>query len=245
MRVLVTRPEPAADRTAALVRSLGMEPVLLPVSRAVLDPEAIRPALAGRWSAVAVTSANAVRALAGVEGAAEAFGRLTLFAVGDRTGAEARSAGFPEVRAGSGTGRELVGLVAAELGERNLSQPLLYCAGETRSPDFEQGMTAAGIPYRTVVCYRMEEVAYTGEELARVIPSGGVDVVLLYSRESARRFFRLLSRHRTAPALGARAILCMSAQVADAVPEPLRPMTEIAAKPDEEALLEMLATVQT
>jgi uroporphyrinogen-III synthase len=222
-----------------------MEPVLLPVSRAVLDPEAIRPALARRWKAVAVTSTNAVRALAGLPGAVEAFALLTFFVVGERTAAEAISAGFPKVRTGTGTGRELAGLVATEFEDGKASGPLLYCAGEPRSPDFEQGMTAARIPYEAVVCYRMEKVVYTDEEFARVIPSGGVDVVLLYSRESAERFFRLLSRYRAASVFAVRVILCLSAQVAEAVPEPFRPMVEVAAKPDEKALLEILATVQT
>lgn len=241
MRVLVTRPEPAASRTAERVRALGIEPVLLPVSRTKLEPEAIAPALSRPWSGVAVTSANAIRALSAANGAVEALAHLPVFAVGERTGKAAVSAGFSGVRTGSGRGRDLVAKVVGEISGRAGLAPLLYCAGEPRSGAFERGLAAAGIPYETVVCYRMEGTHHSPEELARISRAGAIDVVLLYSRESATRFFSLLSGSR----LEVRAILCLSAHVASAVPDEFRPVVTIAAEPNEDALLEKLATVQT
>ena len=58
-RVLVTRPQPSASRTAGLLEARGFQPILLPLTETVaLTVEAN----AGNAIAVAVTSANAVRA---------------------------------------------------------------------------------------------------------------------------------------------------------------------------------------
>ena len=60
MRVLVTRPEPGASRTAVKLRAMGFEPVLLPLSET--KPLAIpRDPIPESAVAVAITSANAIR----------------------------------------------------------------------------------------------------------------------------------------------------------------------------------------
>lgn len=238
MRVLVTRPEPAASRTAARVRALGMEPVLLPVSKTRLDPAALERVRDRSWSAIAVTSANAIAALAAKKGVVGVWRDLPFFAVGTRTGEAARAAGFADVRTGSGRGRDLASAVAAGLG----GGLLLYCAGEPRSPEFEAGLVAAGIGFETVVCYRMEAVAHSAEAVTAAAATS--DVILLYSRESASRFFRLLPEAGSAT-LAARAILCISDAVAGVVPETFRPIVRVSSEPNEEGILEILATVQT
>ncbi|TIM00109.1 MAG: uroporphyrinogen-III synthase, partial [Mesorhizobium sp.] len=59
-RVLVTRPEPGASRTAQRLEDLGFKPILLQLTETVALPvDADR--VAANAAAVAVTSANAVR----------------------------------------------------------------------------------------------------------------------------------------------------------------------------------------
>ncbi len=61
MRVLVTRPEPDGERTAAKLRARGCEVMLAPLLRV----ETVDADLDGAWHVVALTSVNAVRAIAG------------------------------------------------------------------------------------------------------------------------------------------------------------------------------------
>ena len=67
LRVLVTRPQPGADRTAARLQEAGFEPIVLPLSEIVAVAPALPASLPG---AVAISSANAVRLLTewGIDG---------------------------------------------------------------------------------------------------------------------------------------------------------------------------------
>lgn len=94
--ILVVRPEPGASATAARARDLGLEAVVAPVF-------AVRPlpwtVPAGRFDAVAMTSAQAARL--GGPGLRELFD-LPLWAVGDATAEAARDAGWRDVRVSGG-----------------------------------------------------------------------------------------------------------------------------------------------
>ena len=90
MKLLILRPEPGASETAARAKAIGLEPVVAPLFEiiGVAGP----PVEPGRFEAVLLTSANGARhAPAGLT-------VLPCFAVGERTAAAARSAGFGEVR---------------------------------------------------------------------------------------------------------------------------------------------------
>jgi uroporphyrinogen-III synthase len=217
-----------------------MEPVLLPVSRCRLDAGAVEKALGRPWSGVAVTSGQAVRALIAAHGAVEALDRLPVFAVGNRTAEAARTAGFHDLRVGPGRGDGLAAIVAAAVA-KSASAPLLYCAGDPRAPEFEAQLDTAGVRYETVVCYHMEAVAYRSDELDRVFSADCPPVVLLYSRETAVRFFRLAAGYDLRPTM----VLCLSRNVAEAVPDRFAGLAATAREATEEALLEKLATVQT
>ncbi|TIW37543.1 MAG: uroporphyrinogen-III synthase, partial [Mesorhizobium sp.] len=60
VRVLVTRPEPGASRTAQRLLDQGFQPILLPLTETVALP-VDADGVANNAVAVAVTSANAVR----------------------------------------------------------------------------------------------------------------------------------------------------------------------------------------
>src|SRR6187401_1090387 len=97
MAVLVTRPHPDDEATAAILRSRGFEVLLAPVLR--FEPVAFHDDLDARYGAVIVTSANALR---GIELKGHRLLELPLFAVGEHTASAARHAGFTHVMAGSG-----------------------------------------------------------------------------------------------------------------------------------------------
>src|ERR1700732_604270 len=99
MAVLVTRPEPDDEATAASLRARGFELLRTPLRR--LEPVAFQDDTDAAYGAVIVTSANALR---GIEPHLEnsRLLALPLFAVGERTADAARRAGFENVISANG-----------------------------------------------------------------------------------------------------------------------------------------------
>lgn len=239
-RVLILRAEPAAGRTAASVAALGFEPVVLPVSETRFDRQGLAAVEAGTWSGVAFTSANAVRALASRPALAARLAGLPCYAVGERTAALARDAGFTEVAAGAGDGGALASLIAGRF-RPQASRPLLYCAGAPRSAIFEEGLRAADVPFEAVVCYRTVALDVPPDVLRRVISPDGLAAILLYSREQARMFFRLVDKAGLTEALAARSIVCLSKAAAEGVPARFGALVAVAEEATEKCLIAMLS----
>ena len=91
MAVLVTRPQPDDEATAAALRGRGFEALLAPMLR--FEPVAFHDDTDASHGAVIVTSANALRGIA-PHLAGSRLLQLPLFAVGEHTAAAARRAGM-------------------------------------------------------------------------------------------------------------------------------------------------------
>jgi uroporphyrinogen-III synthase len=153
VKVLILRPQPGADETAARARALGLDPVVAPLF--TIRPLAWTPPHPAAFHAVMLTSANAAR-LAG--GGMTPFLGLPCYAVGERTADAAREAGFSDVRTGPGDGEALLRLIAAEGGGRAfhpcgrehrafdgvLSVPVYAADAVERLPDTAAGAIAEG-----------------------------------------------------------------------------------------------------
>ncbi len=234
MRVLVTRPETSAATTAERLKRMGHDPVLLPLSEAVHHPQAAADALALPHSALIVTSAEALRALANIGFSSEID--LALFAVGEKTATAAKAAGFRNIHIGSGDGTGLADLIASTLDKPDL--PLLYLAGRPRAGSLENRLEELGLPVRVAEIYDMIPLGYPPEEIYERLHTRPPQAVLLYSRENAVRFFEIVERH--ALSFAETKILCISERTADAVPAAFRAHIRIAESPDENALLALL-----
>ena len=237
MRVLVLRPEPAAARTAATLAALGHEAVSLPLSKAEHDLKATRKALGEPHAAIAVTSAEMAHLF-------ETLGDIppaTVFAVGPATAEAMRKAGFSTVLAAGGDGESLAALIAAYRRENGMpADPILYLAGNPRAPGFETRLGQAGIPFRTVEAYRMVPIVAPKAAIETALLHPVPDAVLLYSRESALAFFALAPLGDVPERFRSTRLLCMSRNVAAAVPQRFAAQVSIASAPDEESLLALL-----
>src|SRR5579872_1922895 len=112
VRLVVTRPQPGADRTAAALRARGHAVLVAPLLRieAIIDAEIA----AGPFAAILATSANAAAAIARHKRFAE-LRALPVFAVGDHSAQAMRAVGFADGSAAHGDLHGLADLVAAEL----------------------------------------------------------------------------------------------------------------------------------
>ena len=228
MRIVVTRPQADGQRTAAALEALGHEVLVAPLMR--IEPVAVD--LAGSWSAIVITSANALQAV-GV--AADRVKSLPVFAVGERSAEAARQAGFAEVSSANGDIKDLVRLVATRVAGAKV--PLLYLAGEDRAGDFVGQLAAHGIDAEMKVVYRAVAEVFP-PVLAAALEAGDVDAVLHFSRRSAELFIEGARASGVAgPAEDVRH-LCLSSQVA----EPLAGASRIAVadRPEEAALIALL-----
>lgn len=228
MRVVVTRPQADSERTAVALEALGHEVLVAPLMR--IEPVAVD--LAGTWSAIVITSANALQAVPATAGGVKP---LPVFAVGDRSAEAARRAGFAEVSSANGDIKGLVRLVAARA--VGAKAPLLYLAGEDRAGDLVAQLAARGIEAEMKVVYRIVAEVFP-PVLAAALESGDVDAVLHFSRRSAELFVEgARSSGVAGPAEDVRH-LCLSSQVA----EPLAGASRIAvaARPEEAGLIALL-----
>jgi uroporphyrinogen-III synthase len=233
MRLLVTRPEPDNQRTAAALRALGHEVLLAPLLRieAVADADLGPPP----WSAVLLTSANGARAAARHPRHGE-LRALPVLTVGPGSAEAARAAGFADVTSAGGDGRDLARLAAQRFGGARV--PLLYLAGEDRARDLAGELAAHGLSVRTIVVYRAAAATAFPPEVRAALEQGRIEGVLHFSRRSVDSYLacarELIGRALTP------AHYCLSARAA----EPLRAAgaaaVRVAAQPDEARLLALV-----
>lgn len=233
MRVVVTRPEADAERTASALRTRAHEVMVAPLMRV----EPVVADLDGSWGAVVITSANASAAIAG-NAARDALIKLPLFAVGARSAEAAGAAGFSDVTSAGGDVRDLVRVIAEH--HAGQSAPLLYLAGEDRAADLIGELAVHGIEAEMRIVYRAVTAPFP-DGLIEALKGGEIDAVLHYSRRSAENYLAgakaagivqeaLKVRHVClAPAAAAPLVAAGATSVA------------IASHPDEAALFELLA----
>ncbi len=232
MRVLLTRPEPDAERTAAALRILGHDVVAVSLLNVEFLPDVALGA--GPWAAILVTSANAARAIA-LHPRYRDLCALPVFTVGERTAQAMRSAGFGDVTSADGNVGHLARLVAARL---KPGGELLYLTGAERSGDLAAALP--GFTVRTAVIYSAVAVDTLPRAAAEALQSG-VEAVLHFSRRSAETYVRAAHAAGLArTALGGPIHCCLSAQVAEPLREAGAADIRIASQPNETALLALL-----
>jgi uroporphyrinogen-III synthase len=232
MRVVVTRPQADAERTAGALIARGHDVFLAPL----MQVEPIAADLSGTWSAVAITSANAPAAIA-ANPARGALIKTPLYAVGQRSAEAARAAGFADVTAAGGDVRDLVRLIASRRAEAKA--PLLYLAGEDRAADLTAELDARGIAVEMRVVYRAVTAPFPPELIA-ALEAGDVQAVLHFSRRSADNFVAGARAAGIAtPALAVRHF-CLSEQVAAPLREAGAKRIAVAPHTQEVALIELL-----
>lgn len=232
MRVLVTRPEPDGERTAAALRARGCEAMLSPLLRV----EPVAAELGDGWDALALTSANAARALAG-HPRLTSLRALPLYAVGDRSAEAARAQGFTHVTSADGNAGDLVRLMTAQLRPGAL---VLYLAGEDRAADLAGDLAAAGIEVQLRVVYRAVAVPQFTAEVCAALAAGRLDGVLHFSRRTAAIYVECAAQAGlSVPAL-APVQYCLSRQVAEPLAAAGAQAIRVAARPAEAALIELV-----
>jgi uroporphyrinogen-III synthase len=233
VRILLTRPQADAERTAAALRAHGHDVIVTPL----LELELLHDAElgAGPWAALLVTSANAVRAFAGHKRRDELRGSK-VFTVGDRTAQAMRDCGFADVISAAGNVNDLAALIAVRL---RPPARLLYLAGEERSGDLAGLLRGKNFVIDTVLVYRAVAVGALPHAAAAAL-AAGLDGVFHFSRRSAEAYLDAAGRSGLLQdALAKPVHYCLSGRIAEPLKEAGATNIRIAARPDEAALIEL------
>jgi uroporphyrinogen-III synthase len=239
MAVLVTRPYPDNEATAARLRARGLEVLLAPMLR--FEPMAFHDEPDARYDAVVVTSSNALRALA-PQLAETRLLHLPLFAVGEQTAATARAMGFGKVVSGGGDALALQDRLIESVRARQLKKTsrLLYLAGAELSRDLAGELGRRGFRVETRTTYRMVAIPTLPRDACEAFATGGLVAVLHYSRRSAAAFVEAVRTEGIEISALAVAQCCLSANVGTVLREAGAMQVMASATPDENALFEVL-----
>jgi len=227
--VLVTRPQPGADETAARLTGMGYRPVLAPMLTVVPNPvtTTITP------QAVLVTSGNALPALPAP------LAGVPLLAVGDATAARARNAGFTSVHS---AGRDAAALaaLAARLCQP-AGAPLLLAAGQGQGQPLAAELRRLGFRVVRRVAYAARPVSALPDAARATLAAGSLRAALFFSPLTARVFMNALQRDSAAPTVAGIEALAIS----PATEVVLRPLPwlriRVASSPTQDELLTLLS----
>ncbi|MER8424004.1 uroporphyrinogen-III synthase [Mesorhizobium sp. M1403] len=233
LRVLVTRPEPGASRTARRLADAGFQPILLPLTETVaLAVDA--GAVADGAAAVAVTSANALRHAP--KEVIAALAGLPCHTVGRKTAEAARAAGFLSVSEGPGNAEALAdGFAGGYAG-----QTIVYLCGRVRFPVFEERLQAAGFQVRAVETYDTVVLDYSDEAVLARLSAQPVEAVLLYSAKAATAMQALAGRPALRGLFQETRFFVLSRRIVAVLGDVAGERIRIAPEPSEDALLGLL-----
>jgi uroporphyrinogen-III synthase len=230
--LLITRPEPDASHSAAHLLAMSLTPIKMPLLERV-KVEADLPGPEG-FAAIAITSANAVRALAEA-GEVNRFTHLPVYAVGLQTSSEAQLHGFKNI---AHVDRNLAGL-ADHLAHTQVGGPIFYPCGIHLSGDLGRTLAPFGVNVVTCPIYDMVRVGSVPEVVLEEIENGGVDGCLVYSRRTAAAFVALVGSKISPEAHKKIAMLCFSEKVAEPLIEGRFVRILLSERPDEEAMMSL------
>ena len=163
LRVLVTRIQKAAEKTARALHESDHEPVLLPLFELV---DTANPAPVGSYDGYVFTSGNAIEILK-LRGWTTPDTNCVAYCVGDETALAAKTLGFSSVSSANGNAQDLANLI----GERLHCKPakLLYFAGIRRSSDLSAALNNPSITLDLAEIYKIERV-FPNRESKRSAP---------------------------------------------------------------------------
>ena len=227
----MTRPQPDADRFAAALAEVGVDARVAPLMTVEIDRTAT-PDLSG-CAAIAVTSANGVRALARLTGDR----RLPVWAVGPASATEATAQGFAVAGVGGGNVESL----ADAMGNALAADGRVYhAAGADVAGDLAKLLAKRGIACTREVLYRAEIPDVLPPDIAAALANGDVDGAVFFSPRSASSFVRLVRDAGQAAACAGLTAYALSPAVAAACGTIAWRRVREARAPTQEALIDII-----
>jgi uroporphyrinogen-III synthase len=234
-RVLVTRPQPGADKTASRLSALGYDPIVMPLTETVSLPHVLPKEVP---ELILATSPQAFRHLS--PSLADAFKEIPLRVTGKATATAARERGFLNVKETGGDAARLLASLGTTL------QPgtcVLYLAGHVRRPELEAFLAKREAAVSTLEVYDTVTVSYSTDKIFEILTGAQGDAVLLTSVNCALRLGELDATREGGYISENTVIICLSERISEAARSRFPNLIAVAAMPTEDALLDCLSSV--
>jgi uroporphyrinogen-III synthase len=223
LRLIITRPEEDAIPLQRKLEAMGHNSAIVPLIEIVPYTDVSIPEKS--YQAICVTSANGLRSAS----LPDRLKHLPIFTLGPHSAAQARLAGFADIRMGGGNVEGLTQFITENLPSNQ--GPLLYLSGKETSGDLEGQLQARGYSVDRIIAYDAKPASPDLEPHLK-----NADAVLLYSPRSALLWTALMQTQGIS-ASGLKH-LCLSANVASKLPAGVS--TEIAKTATEDGMLALL-----
>jgi uroporphyrinogen-III synthase len=228
MRILVTRPLEDGTEIARLLAVRGHQALLAPLLEPHFPegPPLEKGGALDGIEAVLATSANGVRALR----RRTARRDIPIFAVGPQTAAEAREAGFSNVRSADGDAKALA------TATRDWASPgatLLHVCAEDAPGTLSDQLSQSGFIVRRSALYRIEPATHLPPDAEAALRNRALDAAMFFSPRTARIFTQLADSLPT----DSLTALCISQATADALASGAFGYVKEAARPNQDEML--------
>jgi len=233
-RILVTRPQPAADDFAEKLRREGFDVFVAPMTEYVeIDSDIgdIAP-----YQGLIFTSAQAVNIFA------KRFNEryVPIFCVGDATALTAEKHGFRRVYSASGDAHALLGTIRQRKDVHELRRMLHIC-GEDTAEDFVESLKGDNIYVDRAPVYKAEYVDHLPPPIIKALQEGDITTVTLFSARTAENFTHILSREEDLKGVSADLeAVCLSDRVAAEVKALPWRAVRVAPQPQLETVMDIL-----
>jgi len=235
MHLIVTRPQADSDKLKSRLQANGHTASVVPLLTIRPDDGAAIPG--NPWQAIAVTSANALTALAG-SGISEKLMTVPVFAVGPASATLADELGFADIRQAKGDMIALQRLMKQDL--KPEAGPILYLTGKVRSGDLAADLRSHGFDVDRIELYEAVATTQFPPHAAEAIRSGKADAVMLYSARTADIWLQLVKQSELQAETAKLTHLCLSQAVAEKIRSGLGRNVSIvvSGNPDDDSMLE-------
>ncbi|WP_244611715.1 uroporphyrinogen-III synthase [Candidatus Liberibacter asiaticus] len=228
MYIVITRPIKKALRTQEKIQKMGYIPVMMPLSYFIHDRESVFLAMQQSYGAIAITSSESLSTLP-----ANFCRHTPIFAIGEASACLARQKGFTQIFHGKDNSINLAKIIVEQKVLFTPQKPLIYLGGKPRNFHFEDYLIEHKIPLRVIDCYYSQDIAYPETTMKNLLQNA--DAILFYARSSVLYFFSL-----PLPAKISAAFLCLSNNIASAIPASYKNVVTVACFPKETSLLKLL-----
>lgn len=186
------------------------------------------------YQAVVVTSAQGVKALAGLS----ADRTTPIICVGEQTAEAAQKESYAAIHIGDGTGASLPDIIDTVCDKA--SGPVLYARGEKIAVDLGAALSERGFDVIQRVVYYADPHESLSEEVAAALTAGQARLVVFFSAATASHFIRLVEKAGLMRALTPTKALCLGGGMIESIKDLPFAAVIPAAHPSRAALIALI-----
>jgi uroporphyrinogen-III synthase len=203
--ILVTRPRIQSELLAKQLQQKGFNAIIEPL----FETQTQKTNIPLKPQALLITSMNAVNSLLNCN----IDKQVKILAVGQKTAHILNQGGFKNVSFASGSSSSLRDLALDVLSPEE--GVVVYLAGSIVTLDLSEELTKSGFNSQRITSYTISESKILSKNTISKIKNRHIDKVLIYSKNTASIFHKLLDKHNLLEYCQSMKLLCFSDRISD------------------------------